>query len=233
MRILVHVEGQTEEEFVNSVLAPHLYENGFTGVSARLVGRSRLRKKRGGRCPWSSAHAEIAKHLSEDTAAFGTTLVDYYALPADGPNGWPGRTGCEGQSVAAKAAHIQKSLSQDFENRHGDAMAGRFIPFVAMYEFEGLLFSDPTLMARGMGESDKTELFKEIRNNFETPEHINDSPQTAPSKRIEGLVPSYDKIVHGNVAALEVTLERMRLECPIFGAWLAKLESLSSASGHN
>ena len=227
-RILVHVEGQTEEEFVNSVLAPHLYNNGFTVVSARLVGRSRLRKKRGGRCPWESAHTEIARHLSEDTAAFGTILVDYYALPANGPNGWPGRAGCEALCVADKAAHIQESLSLDFEDRHGGAMAERFIPFVAMYEFEGLLFSDPTLMARGMGESDKADQFKEIRNKFETPEHINDSPQTAPSKRIEDIVPGYNKIIHGNLAALDVTLERMRRECPIFAAWLEKLERLPS-----
>lgn len=225
-RILVHVEGQTEEEFVNSVLAPHLYSKGFTVVSARLIGRSRVRKKRGGTCPWESVHTEIARHLSKDTDAFSTTLVDYYALPADGPNGWPGRAGCDALSVADKAAHIQASLAQDFQNRHGAALANRFVPFVAMYEFEGLLFSEPTLMAQGMGESDKAEDFKQIRDRFETPEHINDSPQTAPSKRIQGLVPGYNKVLHGNVAALEVTLERIKNECPIFGNWLDTLEAL-------
>ena len=53
MRILVHVEGHTEEEFVNSVLvvAPHLYSKGFASVSARLIGGSRSRKRRGA-CPW-------------------------------------------------------------------------------------------------------------------------------------------------------------------------------------
>lgn len=224
-RILVHVEGQTEEEFVNTVLAPHLYAKGFTVVSARLIGRSRVRKKRGGTCPWASVHTEIARHLSQDKDAFGTTLVDYYALPAGGPNGWPGRAGCETLSVSDKAAHIQASLLEDFKSRHG-ALAGRFIPFVAMYEFEGLLFSEPYLMAQGMGESDKAEQFKQIRDGFETPEHINDSPETAPSKRIINIVHGYNKVLHGNVAALEVTLERMRHECPIFAAWLAKIEAL-------
>lgn len=225
-RILVHVEGQTEEEFVNSVLAPHLYTKGFTGVSARLIGRSRIRKKRGGTCPWESVHTEIARHLSQDTEAYGTTLVDYYALPSEGPNGWPGRAGCEALSVAEKSAHIQSSLRQDFEARYSAPMASRFVPFVAMYEFEGLLFSEPTLMAQGMGESDKAEQFKQIRDGFETPEHINDSPQTAPSKRIQRLVPGYNKVLHGNVAALDVTLERIRNECPIFRSWLERLEAL-------
>lgn len=225
-RILIHVEGQTEEEFINSVLAPHLYTKGYTVVSARLIGRSRARKKRGGTCPWESVHTEIARHLSDDTNAFATTLVDYYALPAGGLNGWPGRDGCDGLSVADKAAHIQASLKQDFEDRHGTALATRFIPFVAMYEFEGLLFSEPTLMAQGMGESDKAEQFKQIRDGFETPEHINDSPQTAPSKRINLLVPGYNKVLHGNVAALEVTLELMRQECTIFAKWVQNLEDI-------
>lgn len=225
-RILVHVEGQTEEEFVNSVLAPHLYGKGFTKVSARLIGRSRSRKKRGGTCPWLSAHTEIARHLSDDTSAYGTTLVDYYALPADAANGWPGRAGCEGLSVAEKSAAIQAALREDFENQYGGPLAARFIPFVVMYEFEGLLFSEPTLMAKGMGLSNKADQFKIIRDAFDTPEHINDSPQTAPSKRIQALVPGYNKVLHGNVAALDVTLERIRTECPIFAEWLQTLENI-------
>lgn len=42
-RLLVHVEGLTEERFVNDVLAPHLYERGFSVVSARLLGNVRQR----------------------------------------------------------------------------------------------------------------------------------------------------------------------------------------------
>lgn len=35
-RLLVHVEGQTEETFVNAALAPHLYQ---VGVMSRRRGR--------------------------------------------------------------------------------------------------------------------------------------------------------------------------------------------------
>ena len=38
MRLLVHVEGQTEETFVKDVLAPHLHRRGYASVAARLVG---------------------------------------------------------------------------------------------------------------------------------------------------------------------------------------------------
>lgn len=225
-RILIHVEGQTEEEFVNEVLAPHLYTKGCTGISARLVGKSRIRKKRGGTCAWSDVRTEIFRHLSADTGAFATTIVDYYALPSSGPKEWPGRGSCLGMSVGEKASHIQEALLQDIEGHHGAAIASRFIPFVAMYEFEGLLFSDPSRMAQGMGKMDVAPQFQKIRDSFETPEHINDSPHTAPSKRIQAIIPRYDKVVLGNVAALEVTLDRMREECPVFAKWLHSLEAL-------
>jgi predicted ATP-dependent endonuclease of OLD family len=47
-RLLIHVEGETEETFVNELLADHLYNHGYEIVSARLLGNARLREKRGG-----------------------------------------------------------------------------------------------------------------------------------------------------------------------------------------
>ena len=44
-RLLVHVEGETEERFVNEVLAPHLSARGFSKVSARLMGNVRQRNQ--------------------------------------------------------------------------------------------------------------------------------------------------------------------------------------------
>ena len=86
-RILVHVEGQTEESFVNGVLAPHLYSLGFTNVSARLIGNARQRSRRGGIRPWDSVRNDILNHLTSDRDTFATTMVDYYGLPFT----WPGR----------------------------------------------------------------------------------------------------------------------------------------------
>jgi hypothetical protein len=51
-RLLIHVEGETEESFVNEVLAPHLYHHGYQDVSARLIGNARLRDRRGGIRRW-------------------------------------------------------------------------------------------------------------------------------------------------------------------------------------
>ena len=79
-RLLVHVEGQTEERFVNEVLAPYLYQRGFLSVGARRLGNPRQRSRRGGIVPWRAARRDIVAHLKEDRGSFATTMVDYYGM---------------------------------------------------------------------------------------------------------------------------------------------------------
>src|SRR5580704_3085000 len=88
-RLLIHVEGQTEKDFVNKVLRDHLVDQGYYSIDARIVGDARQRQ-RGGICKWPSARNDIVKHLREDPDCMATTMVDYYALPQKGPGGWPG-----------------------------------------------------------------------------------------------------------------------------------------------
>lgn len=51
-RLLVHVEGRTEVDFVTTVLRHHLVSKGYHSVEARIVGNPRLRHRRGGIRPW-------------------------------------------------------------------------------------------------------------------------------------------------------------------------------------
>jgi hypothetical protein len=101
----------------------------------------------------------------------------------------------------------------------------RFIPFVIMHEFEGLLFSDCTAFARSIGQTRIAPSFQAIRDQFPTPEEINDSPITAPSKRVQELVAGYEKPFHGTLAALEIGLQSIRAQCPHFNDWLVRLEA--------
>ena len=95
-----------------------------------------------------------------------------------------------------------------------------------MHEFEGLLFSDPSRLASALRRQDLAQKLWEIRHEFPTPEHIDDSPQSAPSKRIQNLFPRYRKVQMGERAARAITLEKIRQECPLFDAWLTTLENL-------
>jgi hypothetical protein len=95
-----------------------------------------------------------------------------------------------------------------------------------MHEFEALLFSDCKAFATAIGHPAAEPKLQEIRNQFQTPEEINDSPVTAPSKRIEAIIPGYDKPLGGTLAALEIGLPKIRAACPHFRNWLEILELL-------
>lgn len=227
MRLLVHVEGQTEESFVNEVLREHLLGCGYESVGARIVGNARLRRKRGGIRPWLSVRRDIIHHLREDHGCSATTMVDFYGLPEHGDGAWPGRTRARELPFKHKALFVENALSESVANEMaGGFDARRFVPFVMMHEFEGLLFSDCAGLGRGIGRPDMTRKFQQIRDEFATPEEINDSPISAPSKRLENLVPSYEKPLHGTLAILEIGLDPIRQECPHFNDWLTNLESL-------
>lgn len=224
-RLLVHVEGQTEEAFVNEILGPHLYSCGYEYVSARIVGNARQRDRRGGIRGWNTVKRDIVNHLREDQGCIATTMVDYYALPCSGDRAWPGRMEAGSVAFIYKASTIHNSLLDDIGREMGeDFERHRFIPYVVMHEFEGLLFSDCEAFARGVGQNVIQQKLQAIRDQFDSPEQINDSPETAPSKRVEALIPGYEKPLLGNLAILEIGLNKIRQACPHFHEWVAKLE---------
>ena len=222
-RLLVHVEGQTEEDFVNQVLAPHLHPLGFSKISARLTGNARQRSQRGGVRAWTSARRDITSHLKEDRECIATTMVDYYGMP----NTWPNRAEAGELPFPINAESIENALATDVLKHMGAAFnPARFVPYVMMHEFEAMLFSNCKSFAVGVGEPELAPKFQAIRDKFATPEEIDDSPKTAPSKRIASLISGYQKPVLGILAALEIGLAEVRSECPHFRNWLERLESI-------
>lgn len=87
-----------------------------------------------------------------------------------------------------------------------------------------LLFSDCVRFAEAIGHPDVAEDLQAVRAKFATPEEIDDSPQTAPSKRIGEVVRGYDKPFMGNLAVLGIGLPKIRSECRHFDGWLTCLE---------
>ena len=224
-RLLIHVEGQTEESFVNEVLAPYLYQCGYSKVGARLLGNARQRDRRGGIRSWKTVRGDILNHLKEDPDSLVSTMVDYYGLPASGDKAWPGRQVAGALPFAQKAHTVTSALHSDICDELGSGFyRDRFIPYVMMHEFEGLLFSDCAGFARGIGLSGLASKFQAIRDEFGSPEEINDSVDTAPSKRVTGLVPAYEKPLLGTLAVFEIGLDAIRRECPEFRQWLEQLE---------
>ncbi len=221
-RLFVHVEGETEEAFVNALLRDHLIGgHGYAAVSARLLGKARMQSKRGGIRSWEVVKREIVRNLKEDRGILATTMVDYYGLP----DSWPGRAAGAGLPFVERAEAVEGAIFADVASYIGERDARRFIPFVVMHEFEGLLFSEPVLLAEAIGIPDKASALQAMRDEFGTPEEMNDSPRTAPSKRLESIAPGYEKPLMGVLAARSIGLGRIRAACPHFDGWARRLEA--------
>ena len=187
-RLLVRVEGQTEESFVNEVLKPYLCTQGFADVNPRILGNARPRSQRGGVGAWTSARKDITSHLKQDLRCIVTTMVDYYGTPKS----WPRRIEAGKLTFPNNVQTVENALASDVCDQMGENFnSERFVPYVMMHEFEALLFSDCKRFAEGIGKPELAPKFQEILAEFGCPEEINDSPNTAPSIRIESLVPGY------------------------------------------
>lgn len=220
VRLNITAEGQSEEAFVNQMLAPHLLAHG------KLVAVRRLRTSkhyRGGYTTYGKAQYDLLQWLKSEPDAWHTTLIDLYGLRSD----FPGYTDAARLLVPAKAQHIAQELHTDL-TKHAAVAARRFIPYIQLHEFEALLFSEPAVMEEWLGVDRNLPAgcFAAIAGAYPTPEHINDSPLTAPSKRIEALCAGYDKVDEGLLVLQEIGLARLRVACPHFGAWLTMLENL-------
>jgi hypothetical protein len=220
------VEGQTEETFVNRMIMPHLVTYSID-VSVRCVttGRKKNRVFRGGMPSYLKIKNDIKGWLSEDREAYLTTFFDFYGLTND----FPGyQEALSKQTIAQKLCCLEASFSKDIENI-------RLIPYIQLYEFEALLYSNTSILDETMqiySFKSKLNQLNDIINSYPSPEHINNDPNTTPSKRLLNLYEGYEKITHGCDAAELIGLSSMRQKCNLFNQWLTTLETLSPSRKH-
>lgn len=220
VRINIVVEGQSEEAFVNHVLAPTLWQQ-QTYLVPILLG---VPGHKGGRPSYARLKKDLLLHLKQDTSAYCSMMLDYYGLGAGYPGTVPpGTTGAGSVKILEDA--IQADITATIPELRPDE---RLIPYLQLHEYEGLLFSDPAAFATGISQAHLSTAFQIIRDAFPTPEDINNSPTTAPSKRVLATYPKYRKVLHGKNGAAAVGIDRMRRECPHFRSWLETIEALAS-----
>lgn len=210
-RVLVFVEGQTEETFVRDLLVPYFSRLGIY-LTPILAQTSPGHK--GGIVSYGKVKHQLTRLCRQDQGAYVTTMMDYYGLPNDFP-GLDGRVADAHEQVM----RLELALQQDID-------APNFIPNLMLHEFEALLFSAPEKFAEWLDDQALLAPMAAIRGAFATPEHINNSPQTAPSKRILALVPHYKKTVDGPLIAEDIGLDAIRAQCPHFNNWIERLLAL-------
>lgn len=217
IRVNVLCEGPTEEQFVQKILYQHFLERGIILTARSMYGGFN----------YDRLKHNIIEWLNNDKDAYVTTLIDLYGVNSR----YPGYDSSRSMNPTDKAAAIEAAVREDvlaWPHLHNR----KLIPYFQLHEFEALLFSSPEIMEEWLSLSHEIPRgqFSAIRNSFSSPEHINDSPQTAPSKRIEAIVPSYEKVTDGIIIAQEIGLARLRAACAHLNQHLTALEALSLAS---
>lgn len=219
IRVHVICEGQTEEMFVKEILSGFFSSRGICLIPT-LIGKP---GHKGGNFKFDRLFTDVRARLLGDKTSYCTTFFDFYGLPENFP-GKQEALGC--LTLQKKAQCMLDVMSDELREKLGEESLRRFIPYIQMHEFEGLLFSAPNKLAQAIYKPDLKLEFQEIRDKFTTPEEINDSPLSAPSKRIKALFSEYDKPIHGSLAAIEIGLNTIRSECHIFDSWLKRIEKL-------
>ena len=150
-------------------------------------------------------------------------MIDLYAFPQGDDSPYT----CHIQAISdpyAKIAALERAISSDINHP-------RFIPYIQLHEFETFLLVNPDKLITMYPERQThiTKLKTEIRNI--NPEEINESNETAPSKRIIKHIPAYasQKAQVGPLVAEEIGLDLLREKCPHFDEWLTKLENIPEA----
>ena len=218
-RVHIICEGQTEETFVNLILQPH-FDAHRIEILPKLLGAT---GHQGGNVGYKRVMTDIRLLLTHDPSAWVTTFIDFYGIHAD----FPGIARAKKlHSARDRHDEVVGNLYAQLMSDLGEALTARVVPYVQMHEFEGLLFSSPQDLAAGILLPHKWKQFAKILFEFDTPEDINNSFVTAPSKRIEHIFRGYQKVLHGSIIARRIGLERIRATCPLFDEWLYQLEQL-------
>lgn len=226
VRLYLFAEGSTELTFADTVLKPYLANFGVYMHSPVLIAHAKKRGviRRGGGHKYLPMKNDILRFLAQERqgTVFFTTMIDLYAIHSDFPQLE------EAESLRHLPYERVEMLEQAFVKDIGDR---RFIPHIQLHEYEAYLFSDPSYFRYFYDHHERQiAALQAIADGFDTPELIDDGPQSAPSKRVIAEFPDYEdaKSVVGPQVAELIGLAAIRDKCPHFASWLAKLASLDS-----
>lgn len=221
-------EGQTEERFVKEVLKPYFKSLGIV-LKHRILVTSRKKNAHGGMLSYSQTKSDLMIWMKENQGRtsethYYTTMFDFYALPSDFPN----------YDVANKFSDPYEKVEKLEEGFKADINSSVFIPYIQLHEFEALCFCDIGQLIGLYPEAKKhiAKLAEVLDSYQDNPELINNSPQTAPSKRIISSIERdgkyhYNKPMSGAVVTKNIGIDKLRDMCKHFHDWTEQLATCS------
>jgi len=211
-RVAISVEGQTEDEFCKNILCPYFQSKNIILIPI-IVTTKRKKcgvKYKGGCINLDRVKNEIENLLYEFD--YVTTFYDLY--------------GFDGIDTTTTADELEQSIKELFPDTR------KLIPYIQKYEFETLLFSSAEYY-EDLLDSKAKDSFQTIINTFNGEiENINNSRETAPSKRVMKVFndsdEEYDKVFHGYSICDDIGLQNILDKAPRFKAWIETISNLSN-----
>ncbi len=219
IEIMVLVEGKTEEIFVNDLLVPYMAPKNIYLYPTQLSKPG----QKGGDVRFSRAQRDIGMHLKQRPNTYVTTFIDFY-----GTKEWPGLNSVRSGATPAEIAQtINEATKTEVVSLFADRRADtRFIPYVAVHEFEAMLFSDIDLLSARLNVNRKK--VEQVLMEYGEPEAVNNNPETAPSKRLDAwsVNGKFPKTTTGIVIARQIGIPTIREKCSLFDNWLTTIENI-------
>ena len=156
-RVLISVEGQTEETFVREVIARRFWELQIE-LTPVIIATKRMKqgkKFKGGLTTYDHARNDIKLLLQDTNALAVTTMYDLYHLP----HNFPGYSSCPKGDCYSKTAYLESQFQQDI----GDL---RFRPYLQIHEFEAFLFVQPEKTAEVLTETSRLKDLYKIKQSL-------------------------------------------------------------------
>lgn len=160
-RVVIVVEGQTEQEFIKQCIAPYLLDkHGILSVTARLIGKP---GHKGGDVRYQRLKVDLDVLLREHNVVI-STFIDFFKLAND----FPANDICLQHNRAEdKITCLEQALMKAVG-------APLFIPYIQCHEFEALLFASLNGFEKYF--SQKTcEKLADVKALYPNPEDINNT----------------------------------------------------------
>lgn len=214
--VYIYCEGQSEESFIREVIAPYFVnQNIYIYPIICTTKRTLERKYSGGISDYNKIRTELIRLCKAHSKELITTMFDYYGLPENTP----------GYDLMVPDIYDKVKLMEDKITEDIGQKNCKFN--IVIHEFEGLLFSKPEAFLQITDENTVSKI-RQIKESYGNPELINNSPETAPSKRLLKLIRRYSKVKDGTIVAKEIGINTILENCPHFSDWIRYIQKNGS-----
>ena len=206
INIGVVCEGQTETDFIKQLNKKYFNK---INISLKPVGINDKQKNIGG----NVSIARVVNFLHNHSNMYNmlTTFIDFYGLKNK-----------DNKKVSELEEEIKKEFYKDNKYKNKN-----LIPYIQMHETEALWFSDinAIIQVKNANKQQQEGLSK-IIEKYKNPEDINDSYETATSKRLENIFGNYSKVIDGKGISNKISINIFIEKCPRFSKWINEITNL-------